>query len=90
MKIRGQFDLDTEHSAAAYRQVKARRAESLSIGYQILDATKNSKSVTELLYLYLIEVSVVARGANYRALITAAKSAGRREQLREKVARAQI
>lgn len=91
LKIRGRFDLDTEHGSAAYRQVKARRVDALSIGYGIRHATKGADGVNELRDLDLIEVSVVTRGANDQALITAAaKSAGTRESLREKIARAQL
>lgn len=90
LKIRGRFDLDTAEGAAAYRQVKARRIGALSIGYQIRTATKGSDGANELRDLDLIEVSVVTRGANDRALITAAKSADTRESLRERVARAQL
>ncbi|MDO3636006.1 HK97 family phage prohead protease [Mycolicibacterium arseniciresistens] len=77
LKIRGRFDLDTEFGAAAYKQVRARRIGSLSIGYAIRHATKGADGVNELTDLDLVEVSIVARGANDRALITAAKSAGR-------------
>src|SRR4051794_25377159 len=90
LKIRGRFDVDNEHGAAAYRQVKARRIEALSIGYAINVATKGNDGANELRDLDLIEVSVVTRGANDRALITAAKSADQRETLRERVARAQL
>jgi HK97 family phage prohead protease/HK97 family phage major capsid protein len=90
LKIRGRFDVDNEHGAAAYRQVKSRRIDALSIGYAINVATKGSDGANELRDLDLIEVSVVTRGANVRALITAAKSADQRETLRERVARAQL
>lgn len=90
LKILGRFDLDTDEGAAAYRQVKARRIGALSIGYQIKTATKGSDGANELRDLDLVEVSVVTRGANDRALITAAKSADTRESLRERVARAQL
>lgn len=90
LKIRGRFDLDTEHGAAAYRQVKSRRVDALSIGYGIRHATKGADGVNELRDLDLVEISVVTRGANDQALITAAKSATTRETLREKVARAQL
>lgn len=90
LKIRGRFDIDNEHGAAAYRQVKSRRVDALSIGYAINVATKGKDGANELRDLDLIEVSVVTRGANDRALITAAKSADQRESLRERVARAQL
>jgi hypothetical protein len=90
LKIRGRFDVDNEHGAAAYRQVKARRIDALSIGYRVNVATKGSDGANELHDLDLVEVSVVTRGANDRALITAAKSADTRETLRERVARAQL
>ncbi|WP_205873462.1 HK97 family phage prohead protease [Mycobacterium camsae] len=90
LKILGRFDLDTDEGAAAYRQVKARRIGALSIGYQIKTATKGSDGANELRDLDLVEVSVVTRGANDRALITAAKSGDTRESLRETVARAQL
>ena len=90
LKVVGKFDLDTETGAAAYRQVKARRIDALSIGYRTVTATKGSDGVNELRDLDLLEVSVVTRGANPAALITATKSVERRETLREAVARAQI
>lgn len=76
LKIRGKFDIDTAQGAAAYRQVKSRRVDALSIGYRVNVATKADDGVTELRDLDLIEVSVVTRGANDRALIGAVKSAG--------------
>ncbi|MGK2903590.1 MAG: HK97 family phage prohead protease [Mycobacterium sp.] len=76
LRIKGRFDLDDEFGRAAYRNVKARRVSGLSIGYAIRDATKTAAG-NELTDLELIEVSVVARGANDRALIGAVKSVGR-------------
>lgn len=90
LKIHGRFDLDTTSGEAAYRQVKSRRVDALSIGYAIRTATKGSDGANELRDLDLVEVSIVTRGANDRALITAAKSADTRESLRERVARAQL
>ena len=75
LRIRGRFDLDTDTGAAAYRAVKSRRVDALSIGYRVNVATKADDGATELRDLDLIEISVVPRGANDRALITAAKSA---------------
>ncbi len=74
LAIKGRFDLDTEHGTAAYRQVKGRRVEGLSIGYYVNRSQKNADGNTELLDLDLLEVSVVARGANDRALVTGVKS----------------
>lgn len=74
LAIKGRFDLDTEHGTAAYRQVKGRRVEGLSIGYYVNRSQKNADGHTELLDLDLLEVSVVARGANDRALVTGVKS----------------
>lgn len=76
LAIKARFDLDTEHGAAAYRQVKGRRVEGLSIGYIVRRSQKSADGHTELLDLDLLEVSVVARGANDRALVGAVKSAG--------------
>ncbi|BBY60221.1 HK97 family phage prohead protease [Mycolicibacterium sarraceniae] len=76
LAITGKFDLDTDHGAAAYRNVKGRRVGGLSIGYGIRNSTKTAAG-NELTELDLIEISVVARGANDRALIGAVKSAGR-------------
>ncbi|BBX16956.1 HK97 family phage prohead protease [Mycolicibacterium duvalii] len=76
LAITGKFDLDTEHGAAAYRNVKGRRVGGLSIGYRVNHSTKTAAG-NELTDLDLVEVSVVARGANDRALIGAVKSAGR-------------
>ena len=74
LAIKGRFDLDTEHGTAAYRQVKGRRVEGLSIGYYVNRSQKNADGHTELLDLDLLEVSVVARGANDRALVTSVKA----------------
>ncbi|MCV7222963.1 HK97 family phage prohead protease [Mycolicibacterium elephantis] len=76
LQITGKFDLDTEHGAAAYRNVKGRRIGGLSIGYAIRNSTKTAAG-HELTDLELIEVSVVARGANDRARIGAVKTAAR-------------
>jgi HK97 family phage prohead protease/HK97 family phage major capsid protein len=75
LKIHGKFDLDTAQGAAAYKQVKARRVEALSIGYRVNTATKGADGVNELRDLDLVEVSVVTRGANPEATIGAVKSA---------------
>ncbi|MCH5644370.1 HK97 family phage prohead protease [Gordonia sp. ABSL49_1] len=74
LAIKGRFDLDTNQGAAAYRQVKGRRVTGLSIGYYVNRSTKNAAGNTELLDLDLLEVSLVARGANDRALVTNVKS----------------
>lgn len=74
LAIKGRFDLDTDQGAAAYRQVKGRRVTGLSIGYYVNRSTKNAEGNTELLDLDLLEVSLVARGANDRALVTNVKS----------------
>jgi HK97 family phage prohead protease/HK97 family phage major capsid protein len=74
LQIIGKFDTATEHGAAAYRNVKGRRVSGLSIGYTIRNATKNAHGANELTDVELIEVSVVARGANDRALVTAVKT----------------
>jgi HK97 family phage prohead protease len=76
LEITGRFDLDTEHGAAAYRNVKGRRVSGLSIGYSIRNSTKTAAG-HELTDLDLVEISVVARGANDRALVAAVKSAAR-------------
>ncbi|MBV5244340.1 HK97 family phage prohead protease [Mycolicibacterium sp. PAM1] len=76
LAITGKFDLDTDHGAAAYRNVKGRRVGGLSIGYRINHSTKTAAG-NELTDLDLVEISVVDRGANDRALIGAVKSAGR-------------
>lgn len=76
LAITGRFDLATEHGQAAYRNVKGRRVGGLSIGYHVQNATKTAAG-NELTELDLVEISVVARGANDRALIGAVKSAGR-------------
>lgn len=89
LAIVGKFDLATEHGQAAYRNVKGRRVGGLSIGYYVKNNTKTAAG-NELTELDLVEISVVARGANDRALIGAVKSADTRNALREKVARAQL
>lgn len=89
LQIRGKFDLGTEHGQAAYRNVKGRRVGGLSIGYHVRNQTKTAAG-NELTDLDLVEVSVVARGANPAALIAGVKSVDIRESLREKVARAQL
>lgn len=68
-------DLDTEFGAAAHRAVKARRVESLSIGYGVRNSVKATDGVHELTDLDLIEVSLVSRLTNDQATITAYKSA---------------
>jgi HK97 family phage prohead protease/HK97 family phage major capsid protein len=76
LAIKGRFDLGTEHGQAAYRNVKGRRVGGLSIGYHVRRQTKTAAG-NELTQLDLVEISVVARGANDRALIGSVKSAGR-------------
>jgi HK97 family phage prohead protease/HK97 family phage major capsid protein len=89
LHVTGQFDLETEFGAAAYRAVKARRVGALSIGYAVNRATKAAHGVNELHDLDLIEVSIVARPANDRAVITAAKSADT-TAIRERIVRTRI
>ncbi|MDH3045348.1 HK97 family phage prohead protease [Gordonia alkanivorans] len=74
LKIVGQFDMDTDAGTAAYRQVKARRVGALSIGYAVRDQRKSADGAQELLDLDLMEISIVSRPANDRALIGAVKS----------------
>ena len=83
LEILGKFDLTSEHGHASYRNVKGRRVAGLSIGYAIRSAVKTAEG-NELRDVELIEVSIVARGANPAALVTAVKSVGAdvTEQLR--------
>lgn len=74
LRIVGQFDMDTDAGAAAYRQVKARRVGALSIGYAVRDQRKSADGANELLDLDLAEISIVSRPANDRALIGSVKS----------------
>lgn len=74
LAITGKFDLDSEFGKSAYRNVKGRRVSGLSIGYAIRNSTKTAAG-NELTDLELVEVSVVARGANDRALVSSVKSA---------------
>lgn len=73
LKVHVALDLDTETGRAAYKAVKARRVKSLSIGYSILQATKADDGAQELKSVDLVEVSLVSRPANDRAVITASK-----------------
>jgi hypothetical protein len=59
----GRFDLDTEFGKSAYRNTKGRRVSGLSVGYAIRNSTETAVG-HELTDLELIEVSIVARGAN--------------------------
>lgn len=72
--IKGRFDMDTEHGIAAYRQVKGRRVEGLSIGYYVNRSQKNASGHNELIDLDLLEISFVARPANDRALVADVKT----------------
>lgn len=74
LAITGKFDLDSEFGKSAYRNVKGRRVSGLSIGYAIRNSAKTAAG-HELTDLELVEVSVVARGANDRALVSSVKSA---------------
>ena len=65
LAIKGRFDLDTEFGKSAYRNTKGRRVSGLSIGYAIRNSTKTAAG-NELTDLELIEVPIVARGANDR------------------------
>lgn len=76
LEITGKFDLSSEFGPAAYRNVKGRRVSGLSIGYRVGRSVKTDAG-NELLDVDLIEVSLVARPANDRALVGAVKSAGR-------------
>ncbi|TLF52020.1 HK97 family phage prohead protease [Nocardia cyriacigeorgica] len=78
LQIKGRFDLESDFGAAAYRQVKGRRVNGLSIGYYVRRAEKSAAGANLLLDVDLVEVSVVARGANDRALIGAVKTAADR------------
>ena len=64
LAIKGRFDLDTEFGKSAYRNTKGRRVSGLSIGYAIRNSTKTRRR--KRADLELIEVSIVARGANDR------------------------
>jgi HK97 family phage prohead protease len=68
LEVVGKFDLDSEFGQSAYKNTKGRRVSGLSIGYAIRSAVKTAEG-NELRDVELIEVSIVARGANDRALI---------------------
>lgn len=88
LEITGKFDLNSEFGKAAYRNVKGRRVQGLSIGYRVGKSVKTAAG-NELLDLDLIEVSIVARGANARALVGSVKSAGTpTSPIRSRLARA--
>ncbi len=74
LKVHVALDLDTETGRAAYKSVKSRRVKAMSIGYATRRAVKAADGVQELTDLDLVEVSLVSRPANDRALITASKS----------------
>jgi len=75
LEITGKFDLSSEFGQAAYKNVKGRRVQGLSIGYTVAKSVKTAAG-NELLDVNLIEVSIVTRGANSRALVGSVKSAG--------------
>ena len=79
LAIKGRFDLDTEFGKSAYRNTKGRRVSGLSIGYAIRNSTKTAAG-NELTDLELIEVSIVARGANDRALVSQCNAGVRVDQ----------
>ena len=92
LEVRGRFDTDSEHGAAAWRNTKSRRVTGLSIGYAVRDKRRRADGVVELTDVDLVEVSLVTRGANPAALVLAVKSAapGMTEQLRTRAARARV
>ena len=63
LTIKGRFDLDAEFGKSAYRNTKGGRVSGLSICYAIRNSTKTAAG-NELTDLELIEVPIVARGAN--------------------------
>ncbi len=65
LEVVGKLDLDSEFGSSAYKNIKGRRVSGLSIGYVIHAATKTAEG-NELTDLELVEVSIVARGANDR------------------------
>jgi HK97 family phage prohead protease/HK97 family phage major capsid protein len=75
LEVVGKFDLNSEFGQSAYKNTKGRRVSGLSIGYAVRNATKTAQG-NELTDLELVEVSIVARGANDRALISSVKAAG--------------
>jgi phage head maturation protease len=88
LKVRGKLDLDTEFGASAYRQVKSRRVGALSIGCEVIVATKSSDGTNELRELSVVEVNLVSRPANPAALVTNVKAQGKpTAPIRDQVAR---
>jgi len=77
LKVRGKLDLDTEFGASAYRQVKSRRVGALSIGCEVIVATKSSDGTNMLRELSVVEVNLVSRPANPAALVTNVKAQGK-------------
>jgi hypothetical protein len=69
LAITGRFDLGTEFGKSAYRNTKGRIVSGLSIGCAIRNSTKTAAG-NELTDLELIGVSIVARGANDRPLVS--------------------
>ena len=58
----------------AYRQLKARRVTSQSIGYIVAQQRKGADGVNELVELDLAEISLVARPPNPGAVVTSVRS----------------
>ncbi|MBJ7401598.1 HK97 family phage prohead protease [Mycolicibacterium sp.] len=88
LEIVGKFDMTSDFGQAAYKNVKGRRVQGLSIGYTVAKQVKTAAG-NELLDVNLVEVSVVSRGANAEATIASVKSAGTpTSPIRSRLARA--
>ena len=74
MAITGRFDLGTEFGKLVYRNTKDRNVSGLSLGCAIRNSTKTTAG-HEMTDLELIEVPIVARGANDRGAVELRPSA---------------
>jgi HK97 family phage prohead protease len=75
LEVRARFDLDDPVARKAYRLVKRRAIDKLSIGYRVRRERRAKDGVNELLDIELHEVSLVLSPANVRARVLAIKDA---------------
>jgi HK97 family phage prohead protease len=73
---KGQFILEDELAARAYRFVRARIVKGLSIGFEAVKAALDSNGVRRISEIKLYEGSVVTFPMNEAALIVSVKAAG--------------
>lgn len=78
LRMKGRLDLNVRRGSEAHSLAKSGAMKGLSIGYRVIEATRDARGIRTINRAYLGEVSFVTFAANDRAMVTNIKSKGRK------------